>query len=171
MAMTLLSSSSSSLHSSKSFFPIPNPKFSKNYPNSNCSSRPFIISTKRTKDFLVQRKKSQIWRIYASADEASLLPPPETAAPPEVVAASNDPTATVISTLLLIAFAVLSILTIGVIYLGVTDFLQNRQKEKFEKDEAAVKKKKGGKKRKIRARNGPRGFGQKINDDDDIDDL
>lgn len=48
-----------------------------------------------------------------------------------------------------------------VIYIAVTDFLQKREKEKFEKEEAAQKKS-GGKKKKVRARAGPRGFGQKI---------
>lgn len=59
-----------------------------------------------------------------------------------------------------------------VIYIAVTDFLTKREREKFEKEEAA-KKKKGGKKGKVRARAraGPRGFGQKIQeeDDDDVD--
>jgi hypothetical protein len=55
-----------------------------------------------------------------------------------------------------------------VIYIGVTDFLQKREREKFEKEEAANKKKTG-KKKKVRARAGPRGFGQKIDDDYDED--
>jgi hypothetical protein len=50
----------------------------------------------------------------------------------------------------------------------VTDFLQKREREKFEKEEAANKKKTG-KKKKVRARAGPRGFGQKIDDDYDED--
>lgn len=56
-----------------------------------------------------------------------------------------------------------------VIYIAVTDFLQKREREKFEKEEAA-KKKKSGKKGKVRtrARAGPRGFGQKIEEDDDV---
>lgn len=54
-----------------------------------------------------------------------------------------------------------------VIYIGVTDFLQKREKEKFEKEEAAANKKKGGKKKKVRPRAGPRGFGQKIEEDGD----
>lgn len=53
-----------------------------------------------------------------------------------------------------------------VVYLAVQDFLQKREREKFEKEEEA-KKKKGGKKAKVRARTGPRGFGQKIEEDDD----
>lgn len=76
---------------------------------------------------------------------------------------------TIIPFLLSIAFVGLSILTIGVIYIAVTDFLQKREKEKFEKEEAA-KVKKSGKKRKVRARAGPRGFGQKI-DEADIDEI
>lgn len=56
------------------------------------------------------------------------------------------------------------------IYIGVTDFLQKREREKFEKEEAA--KKKGGKKGKVRARAraGPKGFGQKTDDEDEFDD-
>lgn len=52
-----------------------------------------------------------------------------------------------------------------VIYLAVTDFLQKREKEKFEKEEAANSGNK--KKKKVRARAGPKGFGQKLDDDDD----
>lgn len=54
----------------------------------------------------------------------------------------------------------------------MTDFLQKKERKKFEEEEAA-KKKKDGKKEKIRSRAkaGPRGFGQKIEekggDDDD----
>lgn len=52
----------------------------------------------------------------------------------------------------------------------MTDFLQKREREKFEKEEAA--KKKGGKKGKVRARAraGPKGFGQKTDDEDEFDD-
>lgn len=52
-----------------------------------------------------------------------------------------------------------------VIYIAVTDFLQKREGEKFVKEEAA-RKKKGVKKEKTRARTGPKGFGQKIDQDD-----
>lgn len=66
-----------------------------------------------------------------------------------------------------IAFIGLAILTIGVIYIAVTDILQKREKEKFETEEAAANKKKNGKK-KVRAKARPRGFGQKkINKDDE----
>lgn len=82
-------------------------------------------------------------------------------------AATDDGVNSVISALLFAAFIGLSILTIGVIYIAVTDFLQKREREKYEKEEAA--KKKSGKKGKLRARAraGPRGFGQKIEEEDD----
>lgn len=54
----------------------------------------------------------------------------------------------------------------------MTDFLQKKEGEKFEKEEAAKRKKKSGKKGKgVRAgaRGGPRGFGQKIEEDDDFE--
>lgn len=53
-----------------------------------------------------------------------------------------------------------------VIYLAVTDFLTKREKEKFEKEEAASGKKK--RKRKV-VRAGPKGFGQKIVQTEDDD--
>ncbi|KAA0061879.1 uncharacterized protein E6C27_scaffold89G001250 [Cucumis melo var. makuwa] len=85
----------------------------------------------------------------------------------DIVGSTNDDgVSTIISVLLFIAFIGLSILTIGVIYIGVTDFLQKREKEKFEKEEAG-KKKKSGKKKKVRARDGPRGFGQKVEEEED----
>lgn len=59
-----------------------------------------------------------------------------------------------------------------VIYIAVTDFLQKKEGEKFGKEEAAKRKKKSGKKGKgVRAgaRGGPRGFGQKIEEDDDFE--
>ncbi|EEF41948.1 uncharacterized protein LOC8284129 [Ricinus communis] len=129
-------------------------------------STPF--TTKRA-TILFQRR-TQIWRLYAAPEEAL---PSDTAAlesAQKIAATSDDPTANIISLLLFIAFVVLAILTVGVIYLGVTDFLGKREKEKFEKEEAAKKKKKGGKKGKVRARTGPRGFGQKIKEEDDNDD-
>lgn len=68
----------------------------------------------------------------------------------QIVSTSDEGVSTVISALLFVAFVALTILTIGVIYIAVTDFLQKREKEKFEKEESA--KKKNGKKRKVRAR-------------------
>lgn len=61
-------------------------------------------------------------------------------------------------------------LSLQVIYIAVTDYLQKREREKFEKEETA-KKTKGNKKRKVKARAGPRGFGQKIDEVDDDDDI
>uniref|UniRef100_A0A0E0CYM5 Uncharacterized protein n=1 Tax=Oryza meridionalis TaxID=40149 RepID=A0A0E0CYM5_9ORYZ len=64
------------------------------------------------------------------------------------VAADDDSvTATVVSVLLTVAFVGLSILTIGVIYLSVTDFLQKREREKFEREEAERQKEEARKKR------------------------
>ncbi|KAL5580947.1 hypothetical protein UlMin_013389 [Ulmus minor] len=119
----------------------------------------------------IKRKATPIWRIYATSGEA----PPLEAAPLEsseqIVSSTGDNgVATIISALLLVAFIGLSILTIGVIYIGVTDFLQKREREKFEKEEEAKKKKGGKKKKKVRARAGPRGFGQKIEDEGEVDD-
>lgn len=53
------------------------------------------------------------------------------------------------------------------IYIAVTDFLQKREKDKFEKEETAANKKSGKKKKKVKARGGPKGFGQKIEEEDD----
>ncbi|KAI7726620.1 hypothetical protein M8C21_025194 [Ambrosia artemisiifolia] len=88
----------------------------------------------------------------------------------EIVSAVNDNgdgVSVVISVLLSIAFVGLSVLTLGVIYIGVTDFLQKREKEKFEKEEAE-KAKRSGKKKRVRPRVGPKGFGQKIDNDNDF---
>ncbi|KAF2311880.1 hypothetical protein GH714_027110 [Hevea brasiliensis] len=115
----------------------------------------------------IHQRKTHVWRIYATPEEAL---PSDTTTPLEstqqMVSSIDDGTGSIIAALLFIAFVILSILTIGVIYLGVTDFLEKRKKDKFEKEETA--KKKNGKKRKARAR--PMGFGQKINEDDDDDD-
>ncbi|KAL2332151.1 hypothetical protein Fmac_019732 [Flemingia macrophylla] len=75
--------------------------------------------------------------------------------------------ATVVSALFFFAFLGLSAITIGVIYLAVTDFLQKREKEKFEKEEGGVKGKRKKQKKVGRARAGPRGFGQKVEDQDE----
>ncbi|CAI0539880.1 unnamed protein product [Linum tenue] len=120
------------------------------------------------------RRSPQIWRTLAAAQDAATLPPPADIVAPldaaqEIV--SDDGVSTIISTLLLIAFVALSVLTVGVIYIAVTDFLQKREKDKFDKEEAAKKKRGGkGKKVKARARAGPRGFGQKIDTEDEFAD-
>lgn len=64
------------------------------------------------------------------------------------VAADDDSvTATVVSALLTVAFVGLSLLTIGVIYLAVQDYLQKRESEKFEREEAERQKEEAKKKR------------------------
>ncbi|KAF8010744.1 hypothetical protein BT93_J1403 [Corymbia citriodora subsp. variegata] len=104
--------------------------------------------------------RARSWRLRAAAEDAL-----ESSQQIVSSAGGDDGVSTVVSVLLLIAFAGLSILTIGVIYIAVTDFLQKREREKFEKEEAG-KKKKSGKKGRVRARAGPRGFGQRIDEDD-----
>ncbi|CAK7331470.1 unnamed protein product [Dovyalis caffra] len=129
------------------------------------------LSSKRTVPCKeIHRRSTQIWRIYATPEQ--VLPSDTTPleSSQQIVSTTNDDgVGAIISVLLFVAFAALSILTIGVIYLGVTDFLQKRETEKLQKEQDS-KKKKGGKKRKERARSGPRGFGQKIDEDDEIDD-
>lgn len=98
-----------------------------------------------------------------SSEDAAVIPAEQIVS---ATSSGDDGVSTVISILLFIAFVALSILTVGVIYIAVTDFLQKREKEKFEKEEEA-KKKKGAKKAKVRARAGPRGFGQKIEEFED----
>ncbi|KAK1298583.1 hypothetical protein QJS10_CPB14g00652 [Acorus calamus] len=101
------------------------------------------------------RERSRLWRASAANEDvlASNGPIEETH---KIVSTNGDATSTIISVLLTIAFVGLTILTVG-----------KREKEKFEKEEAAQKKKKSGKKVKVRARSGPRGFGQKVEADDD----
>ncbi|KAG7035392.1 hypothetical protein SDJN02_02188, partial [Cucurbita argyrosperma subsp. argyrosperma] len=85
----------------------------------------------------------------------------------EIASTGDDGVSTIISVLLFVAFVGLSVLTIGVIYIAVTDFLQKREKEKFEKEEAANKKSGKKKKVKVKAKAGPRGFGQKVEQEED----
>ncbi|KAK3206301.1 hypothetical protein Dsin_020347 [Dipteronia sinensis] len=118
-------------------------------------------------------KRYKLWRRNATSGE--VLPSESTPldTSQQIVSSTSGDggtASTVVSVLLFIAFVALSILTIGVVYIAVTDFLQKREKEKFEKEEATKKKKKGGKKMKVRTRAGPRGFGQKIDDDDEEED-
>ncbi|KAG8387890.1 hypothetical protein BUALT_Bualt02G0068500 [Buddleja alternifolia] len=153
------------------------------FPSTQSSSRrrttTYSSYPKKLPDGVRLRPKTTTkWRL--SATNGGLFFLSETTSSPiessqEIVATTSgdDGVATVISALLLIAFIGLSILTIGVVYIAVTDFLQKREREKFEKEEAAKKKKKSGKKGRVgaRARGGPRGFGQKIEEDDDDVDL
>ncbi|KZV39500.1 hypothetical protein F511_28164 [Dorcoceras hygrometricum] len=94
----------------------------------------------------VPQKPTRSWRFPAAGGIFSL----SEAIPEETVPVSDDGVSTVISALLFAAFIGLSVLTVGVIYISVTDFLQKRERDKFEKEEAA--KKKSGKRRKIGAR-------------------
>lgn len=80
---------------------------------------------------------------------------------------TDEGVATVVSALFFFAFIGLSAITVGVVYLVVTDFLQKREKEKFEKEEATKKSKKKKKVAKVRA--GPKGFGQKVFEQEDKD--
>ncbi|XP_020224528.1 uncharacterized protein LOC109806513 [Cajanus cajan] len=106
----------------------------------------------------------------AAAEDVNNVISSETAvdATQQLYPETDEGVATVVSALFFFAFIGLSAITIGVIYLAVTDFLQKREKEKFEKEEGG---KKGKKKRKKvgRARAGPRGFGQKVVEDEDDD--
>ncbi|CAL9777965.1 unnamed protein product [Musa acuminata subsp. burmannicoides] len=104
-------------------------------------------------------KRYRLWQVSVAAEHAM---------PPEIIPAAAEESAasTVVSALLFVAFIGLFMLTVGVIYLAVQDFLQKRERDKFEKEEAE-KMKKGGKKAKAKARTGPRGFGQKIEEDEE----
>ncbi|PKA56411.1 hypothetical protein AXF42_Ash014914 [Apostasia shenzhenica] len=116
------------------------------------------------------RWKAPTLRVSASENVDSLAAEssiPLGQSPQQIVpAADGGASSIIISALLFIAFIGLFIVTIGVIYLAVQDFLQKREREKFEKEEAE-KRKKGGKKKNAGARAGPRGFGQKIEEDED----
>ncbi|OMO91181.1 hypothetical protein COLO4_18565 [Corchorus olitorius] len=117
-----------------------------------------------------QKKSDKIWLTFATAEE--ILPsdsiPLDTSE--QIISTTGDEgVATIIQVLLFVAFVALTILTLGVIYIGVQDFLGKREREKFEKEEAA--KKTGKKKKKVRARAGPKGFGQKLDQDDDFIDV
>eukprot|EP01018_Ginkgo_biloba_P032476 Gb_06443 [translate_table: standard] len=72
-----------------------------------------------------------------------------------------------ISVLLLLAFIGLSLLTVGVIYLAVTEFLEKRERSKLLKEQEAKKKKEKKSGRVKVARSGPRGFGQRPEEEDD----
>ncbi|KAG2331953.1 hypothetical protein Bca52824_003133 [Brassica carinata] len=121
---------------------------------------------------LLHQEKNQSWRLSATPEEISQeIVASDTSSSEAIVSGGGgqDGVALIIQVLLIVAFLALSVLTIGVVYIGVTEFLGKRR-EKFEKEEAAKKSKKSGKKKATRAKAGPRGFGQKIEDDDiDID--
>lgn len=146
------SSSSSSLHFNTRFYSLP-----------TTSSFSPIITTTTRKSIYFQRK-SKLWPnpVAATAVEDAAIDASEQLASST---ATDDGVSIIVSALFFIAFIGLSVITIGVIYLAVTDFLTKREKEKFEKEEAASGKKK---KRKV-VRAGPKGFGQKIVQTEDDD--
>ncbi|KAL7602177.1 uncharacterized protein LOC111907268 [Lactuca sativa] len=142
-------------------FPIKSSLFILPSPRTNCIPR-----------LVIPPRAAVIRPISATPDGVFLLAeassPENTDQIVSTASDNGDGVSIVISVLLSIAFVGLSVLTIGVIYIAVTDFLQKREKDKFEKEEAE-KAKKGGKKKRVRARAGPKGFGQKIESDDDFD--
>ncbi|KAJ4871581.1 Uncharacterized protein Rs2_46773 [Raphanus sativus] len=104
--------------------------------------------------------KKQSWRLSATPEEISQqIVSSDTSSTEAIVSGggSQDGVALIIQVLLIVAFLALSVLTIGVVYIGVTEFLGKREREKFEKEEAAKKSKKSGKKKPTRAKAGPRG--------------
>ncbi|KAL5709527.1 hypothetical protein ACHQM5_020207 [Ranunculus cassubicifolius] len=126
-----------------------------------------LFSPQRTNStsILLQRdvqKNTKVWRISVSPEDVT---PIETTTQ-QISTYTGGGMSNIISSLLFIAFIGLSILTIGVVYIAVTDFLQKREKDKFEKEETEKKSRKK-KKGTVRARAGPKGFGQKIEYDDD----
>ncbi|XP_010469983.1 PREDICTED: uncharacterized protein LOC104749963 [Camelina sativa] len=132
-------------------------------------SRRKILSSRNLR--LQQEKKTQLWRVSATPEKISQeIVSSDSSSGAIVSSGDQDGVALIIQVLLIVAFLALTVLTIGVVYIGVTEFLGKREREKFEKDEAAKRSKKGGKKKAMRARAGPRGFGQKIEDNDfDVD--
>lgn len=105
-----------------------------------------------------------LWRASpALGDEITEPTPSQTAI--EVVPDTTE--SQFISILLFAAFAALTLLTIGVIYLAVTEFSEKREREKMLKEEEAKRKKEKKPKRIKLAKSGPRGFGQKPEEEDD----
>ncbi|XVF20012.1 hypothetical protein REPUB_Repub11eG0161300 [Reevesia pubescens] len=148
----------------------PRSQFSLKTHNSFTSS-PLSLSTTSRKaiHFQHQKKGNKLWITFATPQE--VLPSDSTPldSSQQIVSSTGDEgVATIIQALLFAAFVALTILTIGVIYVAVQDFLEKREREKFEKKETANKKNGKKKKKNVRARAGPRGFGQKIDEDDDI---
>uniref|UniRef100_A0A1J3EHU4 Transmembrane protein n=2 Tax=Noccaea caerulescens TaxID=107243 RepID=A0A1J3EHU4_NOCCA len=140
-------------------------------PLSWSASRRKILSFDRQQApriLLLHQEKTQLWSLSATPEEISQeIVSSDTSSSEAIVSTGGqDGVALIIQVLLIVAFLALSVLTIGVVYIGVTEFLGKREREKFEKEEAAKKSKKSGKKKATRAKAGPRGFGQKIEDDD-----
>ncbi|XP_014497393.1 uncharacterized protein LOC106758902 [Vigna radiata var. radiata] len=146
--------SSSSLHSYQSLRTTTLPSLSSNS----------LITTPFKKSILFHNPLRPIILLPPPAAAEDVISTAETAvdAVEQLYPTTDKGVATVVSALFFLAFVGLSAITIGVIYLAVVDFLQKREKEKFEKEEASKKGKKKKKKVVGRARAGPRGFGQKL---------
>ncbi|XP_021720813.1 uncharacterized protein LOC110688381 [Chenopodium quinoa] len=140
----------------------------------NNKSQPLISSLTLSKHkhlhYSTQKPRNLSALSAVSSEDAAVIPSETTQEIVSATTSGDDGVSIIISILLFIAFVALSILTIGVIYIAVTEFLTKREREKFEKEEEAKKSKKVGKKGKVKARAGPRGFGQKKIDDDFEDD-
>ncbi|CAL0332236.1 unnamed protein product [Lupinus luteus] len=152
---------SSSFNSNSSYLSLP----TRSYPCLQSTSKKIIFFHHPSTLITLKPKNNRLGAI--SPPSATAVEDVDTAQQ-LVSTTGDDGVSIVVSSLLFAAFIGLSILTIGVIYLGVTDFLQKREKEKFEKEEAANKGKKK-KKKVVRARAGPRGFGQKFDQEEDDD--
>ncbi|KAK8484963.1 hypothetical protein V6N13_082488 [Hibiscus sabdariffa] len=141
------------------------------FPSSSLSlSRKPFLSHSSFESNNGKRRKSKLWVTLATPE--GVLPSdsiPLDNSQQIVSTTGDEGVATVIQALLFVAFVALTILTIGVIYIAVQDFLGKREREKFEKEESAKNKNKNKNgKKKVRARAGPRGFGQKVDEDEDI---
>ncbi|XP_058748841.1 uncharacterized protein LOC131621821 [Vicia villosa] len=145
IATFLSKSSSSSFHFQ--------PRFSSLSLPTTPSFSPIITTSRKPILFQTNSKLLPLPVAAATAEDAAVD------ATEQLVTTTDDGVSVVVSVLFFIAFIGLSVITIGVIYLAVTDFLTKREKEKFEKEEAKSGKKK--KKKKV-VRAGPKGFGQKI---------
>ncbi|CAJ2660910.1 unnamed protein product [Trifolium pratense] len=128
---TFLSKSSSSFHFHTPFCSLSLP--------TTPSFSPIITTS--TKSLLFQRKSKLLWpnpvAAAAAVEDAAV-----DATDQLVSTTSDDGVSVVVSVLFFVAFVGLSVITVGVIYLAVTDFLTKREKEKFEKEEAAKNKNK-----------------------------
>ncbi|XP_019053929.1 PREDICTED: uncharacterized protein LOC104601068 [Nelumbo nucifera] len=128
---------------------------------------PTLLHSKRTYFYRhlphkPSQKNTRIWRIPATSGD--VLPsdaPIETAQ--RIVSSDDSGVFTVISVLLFIAFFGLSILTIGVIYIGVSDFLQKRERERsLRKKRPLRRRKKVGKEFRSGLRQGPEDLDKKL---------
>ncbi|CAK8536064.1 unnamed protein product [Lathyrus sativus] len=121
------------------------------------------IITTSTKSILLHNKSKLLpLPVAAAAVEDAAVDATE-----QLVTTPVDGGSVIVSVLFFLAFIGLSAITIGVIYLAVTDFLTKREKDKFEKEEAKSGKTKTKKKKRKVIRAGPKGFGQKTVEVDD----